>query len=155
MLSRKLTIDHIPKAIKGKRILMRVDFNVPVKEGVITDATRIVKTLPTIKYCLDNGAKAVIMMSHRGRPKGQRHDDMTMAPIVPVFEELMGQELNFLDDCVGSDVEKACGAADGGKLILLENLRFHLAEEGKGVVNGEKVKAGNDEINAFRSSLTK
>jgi len=70
MLSRKLAIDHIPHLIKGKRVLMRVDFNVPVKQGQVTDPTRIKSTLPTIQYCLDNGAKAVVLMSHLGRPDG-------------------------------------------------------------------------------------
>lgn len=70
MLQRKLAIDHIPHLIKGKKVLMRVDFNVPVKDGKLQDVTRIENTIPTIKYCLDNGAKAVILMSHLGRPDG-------------------------------------------------------------------------------------
>lgn len=70
MLSSKLTIDRIPHLIKGSRVLMRVDFNVPLKEGVISDTKRIVSTLPTINYCLENGAKSVVLMSHLGRPAG-------------------------------------------------------------------------------------
>jgi phosphoglycerate kinase len=70
MLSKKLAIDNIPQLIRGKRVLMRVDFNVPIKEGKIKDVTRIASTIPSIKYCIDNGAKAVILMSHLGRPDG-------------------------------------------------------------------------------------
>jgi len=70
MLARKLAIDHVPHLIKGSRVLMRVDFNVPMKEGKITDPKRIVSTLPSINYCLENGAKSVVLMSHMGRPKG-------------------------------------------------------------------------------------
>jgi phosphoglycerate kinase len=71
-LSKKLAIDHIPHLIKDKKVLMRVDFNVPMKDGVITDPKRIVSTLPSINYLLDNGAASVILMSHRGRPKGSK-----------------------------------------------------------------------------------
>lgn len=70
MLSKKLAIDHLPKLLKGKRVLMRVDFNVPVKEGKLGDLTRIQGALPSIQYCLDNGAKSVVLMSHLGRPDG-------------------------------------------------------------------------------------
>lgn len=70
MLSKKLSIDMVPHLIKNKRVLMRVDFNVPVKNGKVTDNTRILSTLPTIQYCLENGAKSVVMMSHMGRPNG-------------------------------------------------------------------------------------
>ena len=80
MLSRKLTIDNIPQLLKGKRIIMRVDFNVPIKDGKINDVTRISSTLPSIKYCLDNGAKSVILMSHLGRPDGQKKAYVRLSP---------------------------------------------------------------------------
>jgi phosphoglycerate kinase len=156
MLSKKLAIDNIPHLIKGKRVLMRVDFNVPIKEGKIKDATRIVGALPSIKYCLENGAKSLVLMSHLGRPDGQRVEKHSMKPVVPALEDLLQRKVTFLDDCVGAEVEAACGAAaKDGQITLLENLRFHLAEEGKGVVDGQKVKAAKDEIAAFRASLTK
>lgn len=154
MLSKKLAIDHIPHLIKGKRVLMRVDFNVPIKEGKIKDLTRINGALPSINYLLENGAESVVLMSHLGRPDGQRQDKYSMKPIVPAVEDLLRKKVTFLDDCVGSEVERTCKEASKGKIILLENLRFHLAEEGKGVINGEKVKASKDEIAAFRKSLT-
>jgi len=160
MLSRKLTIDKIPHLIKDKRVLMRVDFNVPLTKAAsgsfeISDTKRIVSTLPTIDYCLQNGAKSVILMSHLGRPKGQALDQFSMRPVVPALEDLIQQKVSFLNDCVGSDVEKECHAAKDGKVVLLENLRFHVEEEGKGEKNGEKVKASADEIAAFRASLTR
>jgi len=70
MLSKKLALEHIPQLIKGKRVLMRVDFNVPIKGGNVSDLTRITSTLPSIQYCLDNGAKSIVLMSHLGRPDG-------------------------------------------------------------------------------------
>ena len=140
MLSRKLTIDRIPHLIKNQRVLMRVDFNVPLKAGAITDTKRIVSTLPTINYCLENGAKSVILMSHMGRPNGAPAPEFSMQPVVPALEDLLQRKVSFLNDCVGPQVEKACGEATDGKVIMLENLRFHSAEEGKGLINGEKVK---------------
>lgn len=155
MLSKKLAIDNIPHLIKGNRVLMRVDFNVPIKEGKIKDLTRIQGALPSINYCLENGAKAVVLMSHLGRPDGQRVEKHSMKPVVPALEDLLRRKVTFLNDCVGTEVEKAAAAANKGEVLLLENLRFHLAEEGKGVINGEKVKAPKDDIAAFRASLTK
>ena len=155
MLSRKLTIDRIPQLIKNKRVLMRVDFNVPLKEGQITDTKRIASTLPTINYCLEHGAQSVVLMSHLGRPNGARSPQFSMSPVIPALEDLLERKVDFLDDCVGSDVEKACGEAKNGKVMLLENLRFHMAEEGKGVINGEKVKCPQADIDAFRSSLSR
>nr|O02609.1 RecName: Full=Phosphoglycerate kinase [Sterkiella nova]AAB58240.1 phosphoglycerate kinase [Sterkiella nova] len=154
MLSKKLAIDHIPHLIKGKRVLMRVDFNVPIKEGKIKDLTRIQGALPSINYCLENGAESVVLMSHLGRPDGQRVEKHSLKPVLPAIEDLLKKKVQFLDDCVGSEVERECKSASKGKVILLENLRFHLAEEGKGVINGEKVKATKEDIAAFRKSLT-
>jgi phosphoglycerate kinase len=154
MLSKKLAIDNIPHLIKGKRVLMRVDFNVPIKEGKIKDLTRINGALPSINYCLEHGAESVVLMSHLGRPDGQRVEKHSLKPVVPALEDLLKHKVQFLNDCVGSEVERECRAASKGKVILLENLRFHMAEEGKGVINGEKVKASKDDIAAFRKSLT-
>mmetsp|Transcript_6156 Transcript_6156/g.4350 ORF Transcript_6156/g.4350 Transcript_6156/m.4350 type:complete len:90 (-) Transcript_6156:1047-1316(-) len=89
MLSRKLCIDHIPHLIKDRKVLMRVDFNVPLKDGVITDTKRIVSTLPSINYLLDNGAKSVVLMSHLGRPKGTKQDKFSLSPCVPALEDLL------------------------------------------------------------------
>jgi phosphoglycerate kinase len=133
---------------------MRVDFNVPMKDGVITDPKRIVSTLPSINYLLDNGAKSVILMSHRGRPKGSKQQQFSLNPIVSTVEDLLKRKVQWVPDCVGPDVAKACGEAKGGQVLLLENLRFYLAEEGKGEINGEKVKAKDSEIADFRAQLS-
>lgn len=160
MLARKLTIDKIPHLIKGKRVLMRVDFNVPLKANAaglleITDTKRINATLPSINFCLENGAKSVVLMSHLGRPDGEAKPEFSMKPVLPALQDLLSRKVSFLNDCVGAEVERECSSASDGKIILLENLRFHLAEEGKGVnAVGEKIKAGKDEIAKFRKSLT-
>jgi phosphoglycerate kinase len=154
MLSRKLSIDRIPHLIKGSSVLIRADFNVPLKNGVISDTKRITATLPTINYCLDQGAKSVILMSHLGRPKGNVTPSMTLKPVQPALEDLLSKKVEFLDDCEGREVVNTCKTAKDGKVLLLENLRFKLAEEGKGERNGEKVKATQEEVDAFRAQLS-
>lgn len=152
MSLHKLSIDNV--AVAGKRVVMRVDFNVPLKEGKITNTQRIAAAVPTIKYCLDNKAKSVVLMSHLGRPDGRRQDKYSLAPVVPELKKLLGKDVTLLNDCVGADVEAACASPADGSVILLENLRFHLAEEGKGVNEaGEKVKASADDVKAFQTSL--
>lgn len=155
MLSKKLTIDKIPHLIKNKRVLVRVDFNVPIKNGVVADPTRIVSTLDTINFLKEHEAKSIVLMSHLGRPKGVRQDQFSLAPIVPAVEDIFGQKVNFLNDCVGTEVEGEVANAKNGDIVLLENLRFYLEEEGKGVVNGEKVKADAANVANFRSQLTR
>ena len=93
-------------------------------------------------------------MSHLGRPDGARDEKYSMKPVLPTLEDCLKQKVRFLNDCVGPEVEAACKSSGNGEIIMLENVRFHLAEEGKGVVKGEKVKASKDEIAAFRKSLT-
>jgi len=153
-LSRKLAIDHIPHLIRDSRVLMRVDFNVPMKAGAITDPKRIVETLPSINYLLDQGAKNVVLMSHMGRPKGAVNADFSLKPLVPAVEDLLGRKVTWVPDCVGPETAKTLAAGKAGEVFLLENLRFYTAEEGKGELNGAKVKATADEIAAFRSQLT-
>ena len=160
MLAKKLTIDKIPHLIKGKRVLMRVDFNVPLKQNAsgvleISDTKRINATMPSINFCLENGAKSVVLMSHLGRPDGVRKPEFSMKPVVPALEDLVKRKVQFLDDCVGGDVERACSSASNGQVLLLENLRFHLSEEGKGLnAAGEKIKADKKDVENFRKSLT-
>jgi phosphoglycerate kinase len=155
--SNKVSVKDIN--VKGKRVLIRVDFNVPLDKatGAVKDPKRVAASIPTIKHCLDNGAKAVILMSHLGRPDGQKNAKFTLKPVVPVLEKLLGgKKVTFLSDCVGADVEAACADPAPGSVILLENVRFHLAEEGKGKnAQGEKVKADKAAVAAFRASLSK
>jgi len=153
MISNKLSIDQVD--IKGKRVLMRVDFNVPMKDGKITNTQRITAAIPTINYALDKGAKSIVLMSHLGRPDGTRQLDQSMKPVVQVLKDILKREVIFLDDCVGETVEKSCANPTPGSIILLENLRFHPEEEGVGIVDGKKIKPSDEEIKKFRESLTK
>jgi phosphoglycerate kinase len=156
MLGRKLRMEHVLDQLAGKRVLMRVDFNVPVKEGVVKDTTRIVATVPTILKAFEHGARSVVLMSHLGRPDGRVQPASSMAPVAPVLEGLIGRPVTFLSDCVGAEVEAACANAAEGSVILLENLRFHIEEEGAGIdETGLKVKALGPDVETFRDSLTK
>ena len=158
MLSRKLTLDKIPHLLKDNRVLMRTDFNVPLKQVndkfEISDTKRIVATLPSINFILENKAKSLVMMSHLGRPDGQALSEFSLRPLVPAIEDLLKRKVTFLNNCVGEEVERECREAKDGRVILLENLRFHLSEEGKGVIDGNKVKAKPEEVAAFRKSLS-
>jgi 3-phosphoglycerate kinase len=114
--------------VQGKKVLMRCDFNVPLdRNSNITSDDRIIKALPTIKNLLDGGA-AVILMSHLGRPKGQRNEKNSLAPVAKRLSELLGKEVIFADDCIGEQVKSLAGALKSGDCMLLENLRFHKEE---------------------------
>ena len=144
-------------ALAGKRVLMRVDFNVPQDKatGEITNTQRITAALPTIQYALDNGA-SVILMSHLGRPDGKKTAKYTLKPVAAKLGELLGRPVKFLDDCIGAEVESACVAATPGDVILLENVRFHIEEEGKAKdADGNSIKADPAKVAEFRASLTK
>jgi phosphoglycerate kinase len=123
----KLSISDLD--LSGKKVLVRVDFNVPLKNGVIGDDTRIRASLPTIQYALERGA-TVILASHLGRPKGKVTPEFSLRPLVSRLTELLGRPVVFADDCVGDSARAAVAAAHGGgNVVLLENLRFHAAEE--------------------------
>ena len=145
--------------VAGKRVLMRVDFNVPQDKttGAITNPQRIVAALPTIKYALDHGA-SVVLMSHLGRPDGQVIAKYSLQPVAAKLQELLGRPVTFLPECIGPAVEAACapGALKAGGVVLLENLRFHIEEEGKvKLEDGTSKKADPKAVEAFRASLSK
>lgn len=121
------TLKDIP--VKGKKVLMRVDFNVPLnKEGKITDDTRIVASLPSIRYILDQGG-ALVLMSHLGRPKEKKSEEFSLRPCARRLAELLGKDVQMAPDCIGPDVQKMVGKLEPGQILLLENLRFHRGEE--------------------------
>jgi len=122
----KKTVEDID--VKGKRVFVRVDFNVPIKDGVVGDDTRIVAALPTIRYLLSHGA-AVILASHLGRPKGGPDPKFSLKPVRVHLSKLLGTPVAFADDCVGPNAEKAAKALKPGEVLLLENTRFHPEEE--------------------------
>ena len=113
--------------VQGKRVLMRVDFNVPMQDGTITDDKRIRAALPTIKHAIEAGGK-VILMSHLGRPKGKPDDAFRLDPVAKRLSELLGQPVQKVDDCIGADVEQAVAKLEPGDVLLLENVRFYAQE---------------------------
>uniref|UniRef100_A0A3Q4BIE7 Phosphoglycerate kinase n=1 Tax=Mola mola TaxID=94237 RepID=A0A3Q4BIE7_MOLML len=137
-LSSKLTLDKVD--LKGMRVIMRVK-----------------AAVPSIQHCLDKGAKSVVLMSHLGRPDGNfMPEKYSLEPVATELKTLLGRDVTFLKDCVGTKVEATCADPAPGSVILLENLRFHVAEEGKGKdASGNKTKASQQEIDSFRASLSK
>lgn len=113
--------------VNGKRVLVRVDFNVPIKDGKVGDDTRIQAALPTIKYLLDHNA-AVILCSHLGRPKGEPKSEFSLRPVGEHLSDLLGQKVAFAEDCIGPVAEKAAAQLKPGQVLLLENTRFHAGE---------------------------
>ncbi|ODV73759.1 phosphoglycerate kinase [Cyberlindnera jadinii NRRL Y-1542] len=151
-LSSKLSVTDLDVA--GKRVFIRVDFNVPLDGKTITNNQRIVAALPTIKYVLEHKPKAVILASHLGRPNGEKNDKYSLAPVAAELEKLLGQPVEFLSDSVGPEVEAAVNKATNGQVILLENLRYHIEEEGSKKTPEGKVKASKEDVEKFRKQLT-
>ncbi|BGP14827.1 hypothetical protein JCM10213_002734 [Rhodosporidiobolus nylandii] len=155
-ISNKLSIRDLD--LSGKKVFIRVDFNVPFDgEGKITNNQRITAALPTIKYAIDQGAKSIVLASHLGRPNGAVVQKYSLAPVAKELERLLpGKDITFLSDCVGEETEKAVAGAKDGQIFLLENLRFHIEEEGSAKdKEGNKTKADPEAVKKFRASLTK
>ncbi len=136
------TIDDISNPA-GKRVLVRVDLNVPVADGKVTDKTRIERVAPTILELSKKGAK-VILLAHFGRPKGEPVADMSLSLIVPAINEVLGTKILFASDCIGPDAEKAVGSMKDGDILLLENTRFHKGEEKNDAEFTEALAANGD-----------
>ena len=120
------SIRDIP--LRGRKLFLRVDFNVPLEDGKVSDDTRITETLPTVRLARENGAR-VICASHLGKAKGKRKPELSLAPVAVRFAERLGAPVRFVDDCVGPEAARAAAALADGEVLLLENLRFHAGEE--------------------------
>ncbi|KAG0655817.1 phosphoglycerate kinase [Maudiozyma exigua] len=151
-LSNKLSVKDLD--LEGKRVFIRVDFNVPLDGKKITSNQRIVAALPTIKYVLEHKPRYVVLASHLGRPNGERNDKYSLAPVAQELQTLLGKPVTFLNDCVGPEVDAAVKASAPGSVILLENLRYHIEEEGSKKVDGKKVKASPEAVAKFRHELS-
>jgi phosphoglycerate kinase len=136
----KLTVKDLN--VRGKRVLMRVDFNVPMEEKagqmVINDDTRIRETLPTIEYLISQGAK-IVLMAHLGRPKGQRDPSLSLRPVAAKLADLLARPVAFADDCIGETAEKTAGALKEGDVLLVENVRYYNEDEANDRAFAEKL----------------
>lgn len=133
---------------------IRVDYNVPLENEKVTDATRITASYPTLRYLLDSGAKKLILISHLGRPDGEKKENLSLKPVAEELQNIMGEPVLFLNDCVGENIVSECKKAIE-RIVLLENLRFYVEEEGKCKrKDGTCVSSTVDEQEKFRSSLS-
>lgn len=152
---KKLRLTTAAPLLAQKRVLMRADFNVPIKNGKITSTTRITETIPSIQKILAQKPKGLVLMSHLGRPDGKKKPEDSMAPVAKELEKLLGQKVRFFEDCVGKDALEQIPKMKEGEIALLENLRFYGEEEGKSVnEKGEKVKVPKDKIKDFSKKLS-
>lgn len=134
LIKRRIRVGFNKKTIQqwdlsGKRVLLRADYNVPVKEGQITDDYRIKQSLPTIKYILEQPGTSLVIISHLGRPEGQANPDYSLFPVAKSLTELAGSPVQFATDCIGESAKKVCANLKPGEVAVLENLRFHPEEE--------------------------
>ncbi len=129
--------------LSNKKVLIRVDFNVPLKDGVVTDDTRIKRALPTIKYILEQGA-SLIVMTHLGRPKGEKKPEFSLAPVCKRFSELLGSDVIMAPDCIGDEVKSLAENLKAGEVLLLENVRYYNEETKNSPEFAEKLASLGD-----------
>lgn len=152
-MSNKMTVRDVD--FRGKRVVMRCEFNCPVRKGRVSDPLRVIQTIPTIKYILEKGAQQIVLLTHMGRPKGRRLLKYTVYPVKAILEKELGISIRFIDECVGAKVEAICSNLPQGSVVLCENVRFHAEEEGKGThADGSKFKPSKEAVKAFRRSLS-
>lgn len=135
---KKKTLRQID--VRGKRVLVRVDYNVPVKDGVVGDTLRITASFPTIKYLLGHGC-SIVLMSHLGEPKGAPEDEYSLKPVAEKASELLSRHIEFIPDCIGNDVDERIAKMLPGEIVLLENVRFHQEELDNDAEFGAKLAA--------------
>lgn len=147
----KMTLNDVD--VKGKKVLMRVDFNVPLENGKITDDNRIVQALPSIKYVVERGG-LLILTSHLGRPKGQPNPELSLKPVADYLRDLVDNEVYFAEDCVGEKADSVIEKAHYGEIVLLENVRFHAEEKANDETFSKQLAAHADLFvnDAFGSS---
>jgi len=157
MQMKKMTIRDVD--VQGRRVLMRVDFNVPIKDGKVGDDTRITSALPTIQYVLEHGG-SLVLMSHLGRPKGKGYEaDFSLKPVAARLEELLGRPVLFGTDCIGAETLAQAKALKAGEIMVVENTRFYKEEEGKvklgDEATDEEKKAAKAEMKAKQKELAR
>ncbi len=130
--------------LKNKKVLVRVDFNVPLKDGVVTDSTRIKAALPTLNYILGQEGASLVLMSHLGRPKGERKAEFSLSPVVKELSKLIGRPVKMADDCIGDEVLKQVSKLEAGEILVLENVRFYNEETKNNPEFAEKLARNGD-----------
>lgn len=130
--------------LKNKKVLIRVDFNVPLKDGIITDDTRIKAALPTLNYILEQEGASLIIMTHLGRPKGEKKPEFSLKPVAEALQNLLGKNVTMAPDCIGDEVKKMAGDLKSGEILLLENVRYYSGETKNDKEFAEKLAANGD-----------
>ncbi len=130
--------------LKNKKVLVRVDFNVPLKDGVVTDSTRIKAALPTLNYILEQEGTSLVLMSHLGRPKGERKAEFSLSPVVKELSKLIGKPVKMADDCIGDEVLKQVNELKAGEILVLENVRYYNEETKNNLEFAEKLAKNGD-----------
>ena len=154
---KKKTVQNV--SLANKRVIMRVDFNVPVENGNIMDDTRIRAVIPTIQYILDAHAKSLVLMSHLGRPQGNGYEEtFSLKPVAKHLGQILNKDIRMAPDCIGDSVNELCASLDSGNILMLENTRFHLEETGKVKTEGlaeEKIQAAKAEMKVKQQKMAK
>ena len=154
MLS-KAGLEHLAVHLNNaSQVVMRADFNVPIKDGKVQDPNRIKATIPTIEALLKHNPKSLVLLSHLGRPEGKRDSKFTLRPVVDHLSQYLNRKITFLDDCVGDSIVNQINSSSN-EIFLCENVRYHAEEEGKYKNSeGKKVTVDSEKIKAFRNQLS-